>query len=225
MTDEEIKRYAARLDDTNLCDRIETADGFIDEHGIDSYVGALAADYRVALEALTAARRERDKALANQRDTNNRLCIVEMALAAHRARTGQETNARIEAMRRRTEEALAQVAEAFEERDASYEARASAERSAAEAWAKYRADKAEMRAEAEQRGRAAERRRMRAAVEQMMADAVHEAADARQQCVDHGETRIRLDDRARASGRIDTCEAVLEMLDGRHVGAAGKGET
>lgn len=141
MTDEEIKRYAARLDDTNLCDRIETADGFIDEHGIDSYVGALAADYRVALEALTAARRERD-------------------------------------------EALAQVAE--------------------------------------QRGRAAERRRMRAAVEQMMADAVHEAADARQQCVDHGETRIRLDDRARASGRIDTCEAVLEMLDGRHVGAVGK---
>lgn len=68
-------------------------------------------------------------------------------------------------------------------------------------------------------GRAEERRRMRAAVEQMMADAVHEAADARQQCVDHGETRIRLDDRARASGRIDTCETVLEMLDGRHVGA------
>lgn len=66
VNDEEIKRHAARLDDTNLCDRIETADGFIDEHGIDSCVGALAADYRVALEALTAARRERDEARADR---------------------------------------------------------------------------------------------------------------------------------------------------------------
>lgn len=68
--------------------------------------------YRELAARAADAENRRDEALARQRDTHNRLCIVEMALAANRARTGQETNARIEAMRRRMEEAMRERDEA-----------------------------------------------------------------------------------------------------------------
>lgn len=152
-------------------------------------------------ESVMEARRERDEAAA-------------------RLRAGAETEV--------VRAVLAKLDAVTAERDEARDKAAQYERDWYDAKSEFGTAMAKMRRErdkAEQRGRAAERALVRAAVEQMMVDAVHEVSDLRVMMREVGKTGTTYADFTRSQGKIDTCERVLEMLDGRHVGAAGKGET